>query len=51
METNGNISLLKKKTFFRCEKCDYSTSRYYNYKKHNETLKHKNKKWKQMETY
>ena len=50
METNGNISLLKKKMIFRCESCDYTTSRYYNYKKHNETLKHKNKKWKQMET-
>jgi hypothetical protein len=40
METFGNIWKQKNATFFRCDSCDYTTIRKYNYEKHILSRKH-----------
>ena len=42
MTTFDNVFLVKTSNFFRCEKCDYSTSRKYNFDLHINSNKHKN---------
>lgn len=41
MTTNDNKYLVKTSKLFSCEKCDYYTSRKYNFEMHNESTKHK----------
>jgi hypothetical protein len=48
METFGNQNQQKSAIYYHCEKCDYTTSRKYNYNSHLHSLKHNN--GNQMET-
>ena len=41
MTTDDNKKLVKTSNKFHCEKCNYTTSRKYNFNLHNESIKHK----------
>jgi hypothetical protein len=41
MTTDDNKYLVKTSNYFHCEKCNYTTSRKYNFNLHNDSIKHK----------
>jgi hypothetical protein len=50
MDILGNDFTQKNPILFTCEDCDFNTSSKKDYKRHLDTIKHKNNKWKSLET-
>jgi hypothetical protein len=50
METLGNDFTQKIPRFFNCKVCDYNTTNKKDFKKHTQTIKHNNNKWKSLDT-